>query len=91
MMSHWKDTAERVIRKAMAEAKEQGLDFEATTKLVDSRYPFGERAYHPYKMWLKVRRDLLRPKMGPHAAPGTSRELLLLAAWNAGEPIKGSE
>lgn len=26
---------------------------------VDAAYPFGERAHHPYKQWLQVRRQIL--------------------------------
>jgi hypothetical protein len=28
-------------------------------KVVDAAYPFGERRYTPYKMWLKARRQYL--------------------------------
>ena len=58
-MSHWRDRAEHVIKKALAGAEAQGLDEKAALALVDRRYPFGERAYHPYQMWLKVRRELV--------------------------------
>jgi hypothetical protein len=58
-MSRWRTHAEKVITKALAEAEAQALDEKATLALVDSRYPFGERAYHPYQMWLKVRRELV--------------------------------
>lgn len=30
-----------------------------TLKLIDSRYPFGERKCWPYRVWLEVRRDLV--------------------------------
>lgn len=58
-MSRWRTHAEHVISQALAEAAEQGLDDAATLRLVDSRYPFGMREYHPYQMWLKVRRELV--------------------------------
>lgn len=58
-MSTWRTHAEAVIRQALADAAEQGLDEAATVRLVDSRYPFGMRKYHPYTMWLKVRSELV--------------------------------
>jgi len=60
-MSHWRETSEWVISEALQAAKAQGLDERATRKLVDSRYPFGTRSNHPYTMWLKVRKKMLRP------------------------------
>jgi hypothetical protein len=58
-VSTWRTHAEAVIKQALADAAEQGLDDAATVRLVDSRYPFGMREYHPYQMWLKVRRELV--------------------------------
>ena len=31
----------------------------AIKRAIDVAYPFGERAYHPYKVWLSVRKDYL--------------------------------
>lgn len=56
---NWKNHARSVIVNALSEAKEQGLDDAATLRLVDSRYPFGPRECHPYKMWLAARRELV--------------------------------
>lgn len=59
----WREAAVSVIQKALTDAQTQGLNEAETLKLVDSRYPFGQRAMHPYKVWLKVRRDLVtKPK-----------------------------
>ena len=58
-MKTWREEAQAVIREALAEADARKLDRAATIKLVDSRYPFGERKRHPYKAWLKVRRELV--------------------------------
>jgi hypothetical protein len=71
-MSHWADTAYEV---------HQGLPAAATleerTKAVDDAYPFGERAYSPYKTWLKARREYLcRYGYQPKAS------LWLRAPWN---------
>lgn len=56
-MSRWADIAAAVILKALKESSH--LPGPQRLKMVDAAYPFGERAYHPYKMWLKVRRSLL--------------------------------
>ncbi|MEI8165023.1 MAG: hypothetical protein WCG26_01555 [Chloroflexales bacterium] len=55
----WRDKAARVIAQALADAAAQDLDEAATLRLVDSRYPFGERAHHPYTQWLAARRALV--------------------------------
>lgn len=43
-------------------------------KVVDASYPFGERAYSPYKAWLRARREYLtryghQPRNTPHESP----------------------
>lgn len=66
MTTTWRDIAKQVIQQALAEAKAQGLDFNATKTYVNARYPFGERAYHPYKIWLsEMKRTFMAcPKCG---------------------------
>lgn len=57
-MSHWANTAKRIIQEV-----HQSLPEDATLnermKAVDAAYPFTERRYHPYKVWLKARREYL--------------------------------
>ena len=53
----WTDNAAAVIRKVLAETKD--LPSPERIKRVDAAYPFGQRAYWPYKAWLKARRELL--------------------------------
>lgn len=56
-MASWRMKAARVIRSTI-EAN-QGLDAIALRKAVSDAYPFGERKYHPYKIWLsEVNRQL---------------------------------
>lgn len=90
-MSAWRRVSERVIRQALAEAKDAGLDAAATDKLISSRYPFGERRYHPYTMWLKVKRELTTAPGETPKSAAAARERERLAAWNAGQPLKASE
>jgi hypothetical protein len=52
MNKTWREAAKATIQRAREEAQAQGLDAEATKRYVNARYPFGERAYHPYKIWL---------------------------------------
>lgn len=57
-MSNWRKLAREAIDKAHA-----GLDRDTALKdrkaAIDAVYPFGERQYHPYKMWLKERKIYL--------------------------------
>ena len=82
----WRDIAKQVIQKAIQEAEAQGLDAEATHKYVNSRYPFGERAYHPYKIWLSEMKATFQPVADSKTAKAQS-DRAKLAAWNAGEPL----
>ena len=88
--SRWYAHAASVIRRALAEAEAQGLDTEATQRLVDAAYPFGERRYHPYTMWLRARRDLLR-RGGTPEDQASAQDRAKLAAWTSGAPIRGAE
>lgn len=57
----WRDVARAVIQKALAEAEAQGLDKDATKRHVNAAYPFGERAYHPYRIWLSEMKNTFNP------------------------------
>ena len=88
--SRWYAHAASVIRRVLAEAEAQGLDAAATQRLVDAAYPFGERRYHPYAMWLRARRDLLHPDATPEAQ-AVAHDRAKLAAWTRGAPIRATE
>lgn len=82
-MAHtWRDSARAVIQAALAEAKAQGLDAAATKVYVNSKYPFGARAYHPYTIWLSEMQKTFRP--GRSIAQS---DLDKLQAWNEGKPL----
>lgn len=85
--SRWYRDAATIIRRVLAEAATQGLDAEATRRLVDAAYPFGKRAYHPYAMWLRARKDLLSTGDAP-SEQAQARERARLEAWNNAEPIR---
>lgn len=82
----WKQRAVDVIQQALADAKTQNLNEADTLKLVDSRYPFGNRAMHPYKVWLAVRRELVTKTPASPNGKATRNTAERLAAWNAGKP-----
>jgi hypothetical protein len=46
----WRDLARPIIREVLAET--QGLSEKEIKAAIKDAYPFGERAYHPYKIWL---------------------------------------
>jgi hypothetical protein len=78
-MATWRDAARGVILKALEDARAAGLEPAATLALVDSRYPFGVRDYHPYKMWLSERKRLL-------TSPQTAQDQ---AVARGGRPVFG--
>lgn len=63
----WREHATPIIRRVIAET---GTDDEkALRKALREAYPFGERQYHPYKIWCdEVRRQLHKPR-GPKPDP----------------------
>lgn len=70
-MSRWADAARAAIAR-VHNALPKGASLAERTAAVDAAYPFGERAYSPYKTWLRARREYLcrygyRPKGKPLA------------------------
>ena len=47
--SHWRNHAAPIIAKVIAEHK--GEDENIIRRALREAYPFGERKYHPYKIW----------------------------------------
>lgn len=48
--SRWRSQAAPIIQKVLLENR--GRDEAEVRKLLSAAYPFGERKYHPYKIWL---------------------------------------
>lgn len=84
MAKTWRELARESLQTAYNKAQSEGLEGKALEQALFESYPFGERAYTPYKVWCEERRKLL--------ASGQMRadvsDLAKLAAWNNGEPIK---
>jgi len=56
-MSTWRENAAPVISKVIQANPE--ADEKTLRKLISAAYPFGQRAYHPYKIWLsEVKKQL---------------------------------
>lgn len=58
----WRAKAKQVIRQVMADHPK--ADPKELRRLVSEAYPFGERKYHPYRIWLdEVNRQLKNPAL----------------------------
>ena len=57
MSGYWREQAERVVAPITARWRKGEIEATEALKLIDAAYPFGERAMHPYKVWLAVRRS----------------------------------
>lgn len=57
-MTSWADEARRTIAE-VHRALPDTANLADRKAAVDAAYPFGERAYSPYKTWLKARREYL--------------------------------
>jgi hypothetical protein len=67
-MSHWRTKAQNVIRDALELGFKAGESDAQILARIDAAYPFGERAMHPYKIWLDERRKAMDAlNFGAHA------------------------
>lgn len=63
--SHWRRAAREAIRNAIAESA--GKSDQEIRKAIRDAYPFGERKYHPYKIWLdEVNIQTGKKKVNPY-------------------------
>ena len=78
-MGGWRCVARRAIKAASNAAIANGLagkDLEAYVR--KHGYPFGERDYHPYKIWCdEMRRTFPKPKKKPEPVDVTDHPFLL--------------
>jgi hypothetical protein len=66
MLSHWRRAAAPIIERVLIETAGR-LDAEVRAAL-RAAYPFGERAHHPYRIWLdEIRIQTGRRKLDPRA------------------------
>ncbi len=59
MYATWRERARRSLQEAYDKATAAGLEGKALEKALFDSYPFGERAYTPYKVWA-IRNSVLR-------------------------------
>lgn len=57
-MKSWRDRCRPIITRVLAE--NQGKEEKEIRKALKEAYPYGEREYHPYKIWC----DEIRVQMG---------------------------
>lgn len=50
MSSRWRDYARPIIARVLKE--NAGADEQTIKRALKDAYPFGQREYHPYKIWL---------------------------------------
>ncbi len=64
--SRWRNIAQPIISRVLANCNEAGADEKSILESLREAYPFGERKYHPYKIWLSeiaIQRGR-KPKLG---------------------------
>lgn len=63
MSGTWRDSARPIIQQVLKENR--GKDEKEIKKALREAYPFGERRYHPYKIWLdEIKVQTLKKKFG---------------------------
>lgn len=78
--SRWRRASQQAIETALEDRLGVDCMTEAQLrKVIDAAYPFGERAHHPYKVWLKVvREEMARRGFRKQAKPDTEPHFRLL-------------
>jgi len=59
-MSYWKERALKVINATLQQIPE-GTQEKDIRKALSAAYPFGQRQYHPYKVWCATVNEVLKP------------------------------
>lgn len=76
-MKTWRDSARPIIQQVLKETKGQ-TEKEIKKALFDA-YPFGERKYHPYKIWcheIQIQRGKKRfPAYAKHKVPENQQSI----------------
>jgi hypothetical protein len=66
----WRDEARPLVAQAIASGRASGLEGRALYLHVNRSFPWGERGYHPYKIWQSEARFQLELKTPKQAAKG---------------------
>lgn len=89
--SGWRAKSRRVILAALKEGREKGLEGKALEKHVSDAYPFGERAMHPYKVWLNEFALLVRGERKLMATSKAKKGPKLAGGWPGAELLFGKD
>jgi hypothetical protein len=82
--SHWRNQAAPIIARVLAAHK--GQSEKAVRMALRAAYPFGERKYHPYKIWCdEVNKQIGGKSKTPQYAPLVFGEPPRLIGWKAPE------
>jgi len=84
-MSGWAERARATIER-VALSIPDGATLKERKAAIDAAYPFGERAYWPYRAWCKARRTYLS-RYGYKPAAKTHMELIM--AGMDRDPVTG--
>ena len=57
MSGTWSASARACMAGVLLKCQSNGMTPADTAKAIDAAYPFGERAHHPYKVWLRERKQ----------------------------------
>jgi hypothetical protein len=87
----WRDKARPIIARVLAETKGQSDD--VIRKALREAYPFGEREYHPYKVWLDEialqtgRKVKVDHRLGPRSRQPADETMPLFPQNNSQIPL----
>ena len=76
MRGHWRKTARAIIREVLEQTR--GQPEKDVRRAIRQAYPFGERAMHPYKIWLDEVQRQLGTKKPKHTCPENNPNQLSL-------------
>jgi len=70
--SKWRAYSNKVIGDVVSSAmmEDPNMDEKELRKRISAAYPFGERAYHPYKIWLSCVKHWLGKRLVEKDEPG---------------------
>jgi len=77
--------ARLIITERYLDGMRQGLEGPALHRYINDGYSWGERRYHPYKVWLDVFKEMMG--VGPTGQPRVTKEMV--AAHRAIEAGQG--
>jgi hypothetical protein len=84
-LSSWREKSAAVIARVVAEVGTD--DQKALKKALFEAYPFGERQYHPYKIWCNERAKVLKSEPDSSAPMSVSEALRAISAVDVDDAL----